>query len=138
MFEDAIARAKAIDAEYASSGKPAGPLHGLPISLKDNFNVAGVDTTVGFIAWANNPATFDSELTKLLREQGAIIFCKTNVPTAMMIAESYNNVWGYTASPWNRDTSSGGSSGGEGALLAFKGEFASGSWASGCVMTSAN
>lgn len=91
------------------------------MSLKDNFNVKGVDTTVGFIAWANDPATFNSELTSLLREQGAVIFCKTNVPTAMMIAESYNNVWDYTSSPWNRDTSSGGSSGGEGALLAFKG-----------------
>lgn len=81
-----------------------------------------MDTTVGFVAWANEPAAIDSELTQLLREQGGVVFCKTNVPTAMMIAESYNNVWGYTASPWNRDTSSGGSSGGEGALLAFKGE----------------
>jgi amidase len=121
FFEQAIADAKKIDDAYAQTGKPAGPLHGLPVSLKDNFNVKGYDTTVGFIAWCNEAAKIDSELTKLLREQGAVLYCKTNVPTAMMIAESYNNVWDYTCSPWNRNTSSGGSSGGEGALLAFKG-----------------
>jgi len=48
-----------------------------------------------------------------------------NVPTAMMIAESYNNVWGYTCNPYNRNCSSGGSSGGESALLALKGTYSS-------------
>lgn len=44
----------------------------------------GVDTTVGFIAWCNQPAEYDSEMTKILRENGAVIHCKTNVPTAMV------------------------------------------------------
>ncbi|BEJ12517.1 hypothetical protein CspHIS471_0209770 [Cutaneotrichosporon sp. HIS471] len=121
FFEQAITQAKKIDDAYAQTGKPAGPLHGLPVSLKDNFNVKGYDTTVGFLAWCNEAAKIDSEMVKLLNEQGAVPFCKTNVPTAMMIAESYNNVWNYTCSPWNRNTSSGGSSGGEGALVALKG-----------------
>jgi len=54
---------------------------------------------------------------------GAVFYCKTNIPTSMMIAESYNNVFGYCTNPWNRLTSSGGSSGGEGALVAMKGEY---------------
>ncbi|WVQ79332.1 hypothetical protein IAT38_001429 [Cryptococcus sp. DSM 104549] len=123
FFDKAIETAKSIDAEYAKTQTPLGPLHGLPVSLKDNFYVEGVDTTVGFVAWANDPATKEkeSEMTKIMRECGAVLFCKTNVPTAMMIAESYNNVWGYTCNPHNRDCSSGGSSGGESALLALKG-----------------
>lgn len=54
------------------------------MSLKDNFNVKGLDTTVGFVAWCNEPQKADSELVQLLREQGAILYCKTNVPTAMV------------------------------------------------------
>ncbi|WWD20157.1 hypothetical protein CI109_104633 [Kwoniella shandongensis] len=123
FFDEALKIAKQIDEQYAQTKTPLGPLHGLPVSLKDNFNVEGVDTTVGFIAWANDPAPKEkeSEMTKIMRECGAVLFCKTNVPTAMMIAESYNNVWGYTTNPYNRQLSSGGSSGGEGALLALKG-----------------
>ncbi|WVQ66347.1 uncharacterized protein L199_004526 [Kwoniella botswanensis] len=122
-FTAALENAKAIDEEYARTGTPLGPLHGLPVSLKDNFYVQGVDTTVGFVAWANDPAPKEkeSEMTKIMRECGAVLFCKTNVPTAMMIAETYNNVWGYTTNPYNRKCSSGGSSGGESALLALKG-----------------
>jgi amidase len=54
-------------------------LHGLPVSLKDNFNVEGLDTTLGFVAWANDPATADKEsiLVKQLKDLGAIILCKT-------------------------------------------------------------
>ena len=56
-----------------------GALHGLPVSLKDNFNIAGVDSTVGLVAWANDPATAatESEIVKIMRECGAVLFCKT-------------------------------------------------------------
>ncbi|WWC65718.1 uncharacterized protein I303_108340 [Kwoniella dejecticola CBS 10117] len=123
LFDTALENAKIIDEEYARTGAPLGPLHGLPVSLKDNFYIEGVDTTVGFVAWANDPAKKEkeSEMTKIMRDCGAVLFCKTNVPTAMMMPESYNNVWGYTCNPYNRDCSSGGSSGGESALLALKG-----------------
>lgn len=98
-------------------------MYGLPISLKDNFYVRGLDTTVGFVAWANDPTPVDkeSQLVTLLRAAGAIVLCKTNVPTAMMMAESYNNVFEYTSNPHNTRLSSGGSSGGESSLLALKG-----------------
>lgn len=84
FFNEGIARAKEIDAEYAKTGQPAGPLHGLPVSLKDNFNIKGYDTTVGFVAWCNEPQQHDSEMTTLMRESGAVLYCKTNVPTAMV------------------------------------------------------
>ncbi|RSH94942.1 hypothetical protein EHS25_000026 [Saitozyma podzolica] len=123
FFDAALSTAKSIDETFASTSQPIGPLHGLPISLKDNFYVEGVDTTVGFVGWSNDPASgkMESEMTKIMRETGAVLFCKTNVPTAMMMPETYNNTWGYTTNPHNRNLTSGGSSGGEGSLLALKG-----------------
>ncbi|KAF2758699.1 amidase, partial [Pseudovirgaria hyperparasitica] len=121
FFEEAIARAKSLDETFRETGKPIGPLHGLPISLKDNFNLVGKDSTVGFATFANDPATYDSVLVELLRDAGAVFYVKTNVPTAMMIAESVNNVFGRTVNPLNRNCTSGGSSGGESALIAFGG-----------------
>lgn len=105
----------------ARTGTPVGPLHGLPISLKDNFNLAGLDSTVGFVSHIGDPAAHDSTLAQLLADAGAVFYVKTNVPTAMMIAESVNNVFGRTVNPLNRRLTSGGSSGGESALIAFKG-----------------
>lgn len=62
-----------------------GPLHGLPISLKDNFNVVGYDSTVGFTSRVGKPAEYHATLVRLLQKLGAVRYCKTNVPTAMMI-----------------------------------------------------
>lgn len=120
-FERALTTAKALDEHLAKTGKPIGPLHGLPISLKDNFNLKGLDATVGFASHVDDPAPYDAVLADLLREAGAVFYVKTNVPTAMMIAETVNNVFGRTVNPRNRKLTSGGSSGGESALIAFKG-----------------
>lgn len=113
--------AQACDEHLARTGKPIGPLHGLPVSLKDNFNLKGLDATVGFVSHVGDPAPYDSTLATMLEEAGAVFYVKTNVPTAMMIAESVNNVFGRTVNPRNRQLTSGGSSGGESALIAFKG-----------------
>jgi amidase len=121
FFEEAIADARALDAHLKRSGKPKGPLHGLPISLKDNFYVAGTDSTLGFTSLANDPAVQESTLVEMLRAAGAVLYCKTNVPTAMMIAETVNNLTGRTLNPLNRSLTPGGSSGGEAALVAFMG-----------------
>ncbi|EFE41346.1 general amidase GmdB [Trichophyton verrucosum HKI 0517] len=121
LFPEAIKTAQALDTHLAATGKPLGPLHGLPISIKDNFNIAGKDSTLGFTAWVGQPATHNSILIDLLKAAGAVLYVKTNVPTAMMIAETVNNVFGRTTNPFNRLTSSGGSSGGESALIAFRG-----------------
>ncbi|KAL2833984.1 amidase signature domain-containing protein [Aspergillus pseudoustus] len=121
FFPLAISRAQELDEYLKVHGKPKGPFHGLPISIKDNFNYKGFDSTVGFASLVNEPATYNSTLVDLLLSAGAILYCKTNVPTAMMIAESVNNVYGRTVNPRNRSLTSGGSSGGESALIAFGG-----------------
>jgi len=137
FFDEAIETAKALDDYLDRTGKLVGPLHGLPISLKDNLEIKGKDSTVGFTSWVNKPAEYNATLVDMLEKLGAVRFCKTNVPTAMMIvyipfadqgegltgvqAESVNNVFGRTVNPLNRKTTSGGSSGGESALIAFGG-----------------
>ncbi|ORY63410.1 amidase [Pseudomassariella vexata] len=120
-FPRALETAQKLDTHLSQTGQPIGPLHGLPISLKDNFNLAGLDATVGFVSHIGDAAKSDSALAQLLAKAGAVFYVKTNVPTAMMIAESVNNVFGRTVSPLNRNLTSGGSSGGESALIAFKG-----------------
>lgn len=81
----------------------------------------GKDATLGFAALANKPASYNSTLVDMLLAAGAVLYVKTNVPTAMMIAESVNNVFGRTKNPRNRALTPGGSSGGESALIAFGG-----------------
>ncbi|KAK4989766.1 hypothetical protein LTR66_006968 [Elasticomyces elasticus] len=121
LFSSALSRARELDDHLAKTGSVVGPLHGLPISLKDNFNIIGTDSTVGFAHWVNKPATHNSALVDQLQDAGAVFYVKTNVPTAMMIAETVNNVFGRTTNPLNRNLTSGGSSGGESALIAFGG-----------------
>ncbi|KAK0947890.1 hypothetical protein LTR48_003800 [Friedmanniomyces endolithicus] len=121
MFDDALKQAKKLDEHFSTTGKTIGPLHGLPVSLKDNFNVPGYPSSVGFCAWALEPVKKESTIVGILRDLGAVAYCKTNVPTAMMIAESVNNCYGRTVNPLNRNLTSGGSSGGESALIAMKG-----------------
>ena len=78
-------QAKSLDNHLQRTGKTVGPLHGLPISLKDNFNVKGKDSTVGFTSLVNQPAEYNATLVEILERLGAVRYCKTNVPTAMMI-----------------------------------------------------
>ncbi|WPG97460.1 acetamidase [Acrodontium crateriforme] len=121
MFDDAMKRAKQLDEHFSKTGQTVGPLHGLPISLKDNFNIIGKPSSVGFCSWALDPMQEESSLVGMLRDLGAVLYTKTNVPTAMMIAESVNNCYGRTVNPLNRALTSGGSSGGESALIAMCG-----------------
>ncbi|PVI01725.1 amidase [Periconia macrospinosa] len=130
FFDAAIADARALDAYFAEHKKPVGPLHGLPVSLKDQFHVKGVETTMGYVGWigtfegktgTGKEKVFESELVKLLRKAGAVLYVKTSVPHTLMMGETTNNIIGYTLNPKNRRLTSGGSSGGEGALLGIKG-----------------
>ncbi|PLN81992.1 amidase [Aspergillus taichungensis] len=130
FFEAAIEDAKRLDAYYAEHKKPVGPLHGLPVSLKDQFHIKGVETTMGYVGWIgtfqgkkgdSRRGMFESELVRELRSLGAVLFCKTSVPVTLMAGETVNNIIGYTTNPQNRLLSCGGSSGGEGALIALKG-----------------
>jgi len=88
FFDEAIASAKALDDHLERTGKVVGPLHGLPISLKDNFNIKGKDSTVGFTSLVDDPAPYNATLVDMLEQLGAVRYCKTNVPTAMMIVRT--------------------------------------------------
>ncbi|KAF7916181.1 uncharacterized protein EAE98_010766 [Botrytis deweyae] len=124
FFSAAIERAKILDLQYASSkstGKPLPPLFGLPISLKDSFDVAGYDTSTGLGCCVNAPALENSALAAMLLDLGAILYCKTNLPQSIMTGDSHNNIFGRTLNPRNKSLTAGGSSGGEGALLALRG-----------------
>ncbi|KAG2354858.1 amidase signature enzyme [Suillus spraguei] len=121
LYEDARKQAKELDAEFASTKTLRGPFHGVPVSVKDNYQIEGYDATIGFTAWANNPGKKDACVVAQLRPAGAIIFVKTNVPQTMLAFECSNPLWGRTTNPWNNKYTCGGSSGREGALLAMDG-----------------
>ncbi|KAJ5332305.1 hypothetical protein MYU51_007307 [Penicillium brevicompactum] len=120
MFDEAHERALFLD-DLRAQGKLAGPLHGLPISIKDNFNYKGVDSTIGMICFLDDKAPENSPLVNILLDLGAVIYVKTNVPQTMMTTDSHNNVFDRTLNPWNTTLGPGGSSGGEGALIALRG-----------------
>ncbi|KAL4762550.1 ankyrin repeat protein [Aspergillus foveolatus] len=121
LFEPALQRAQELDDHLRRTGSPIGPLHGLPVSIKDSFNIRGVDSTVGIAALALHPSEKDAPLVSLLQSLGAIIIAKTNVPQTMGALDSANHVFGRTLNPRNRQLTAGGSTGGEGALLALRG-----------------
>ncbi|KAE8155155.1 amidase signature domain-containing protein [Aspergillus avenaceus] len=122
FFDVALARAKELDDHFAKTGKTTGPLHGLPISLKDCFNVTGVPTTIGFVSFLDKPPhTTNTALVDILLKAGAVLYVKTNLPQTMMTADSHNNIFGRTLNPNHLNLTAGGSSGGEGALIALRG-----------------
>ncbi|KFY82953.1 hypothetical protein V498_08377, partial [Pseudogymnoascus sp. VKM F-4517 (FW-2822)] len=98
-----------------------GPLAGIPVSLKDSNGVAGFDTTVGYSSKVGSKKPVDGALVRLLKDAGAVPYVKTNLPITLLSFESANDVWGRTTNPHNSKYSPGGSTGGEGALLAFGG-----------------
>ncbi|KAM0214729.1 hypothetical protein ACHAQD_008628 [Fusarium lateritium] len=84
LFKDALAQAQELDRHFAKEGKTTGPFHGVPISLKDQFNVKGYDTTLGYTSRAFKPASEDAVLVNILKKLGAIMICKTNLPQSIM------------------------------------------------------
>ncbi|KAH8120360.1 general amidase [Phellopilus nigrolimitatus] len=121
FVEQALARAVECDEYLKKNGNPMGALHGLPISLKDQVRLKGLETTMGYVSWIGDYAERDASLATILYEAGAVPFVRTNVPQTLMWPETFNNVFGRTVNPHNRNLTCGGSSGGEGALIGMKG-----------------
>ncbi|CAG7962777.1 unnamed protein product [Penicillium olsonii] len=121
LIPEAIESAKACDRFLARTGNPIGPLHGLPISVKEQISIAGHYTNVGFVSMVSNHSTEDASIVKSLKSLGAVVFARTNQPQSLMQLETSNNVYGATVNPRNRGLTAGGSTGGEGALMAMHG-----------------
>ncbi|PHH83989.1 hypothetical protein CDD83_2678 [Cordyceps sp. RAO-2017] len=110
-----------------------GSLAGIPISLKDTIDVKGYDSTVGVTCNARKPKVDDGVMVRLLKDLGAVPYVKTNIPTTLLSFESANDVWGRSSNPYNAQYCPGGSTGGEGALLALGGRIGIGSDVAGSV-----
>jgi len=120
LFDQARAQARAAD-EARARKEPLGPLHGIPITIKESFDVAGTPTTLGLSDKTTHCAKQDCPLVQRLRHAGAIVVGKTNVPQLLSYNETDNPVYGRTNNPWNLDRAPGGSSGGEAAIIAAGG-----------------
>ena len=117
--------ARAID-DCRRRGEPLGPLAGVPITVKECFQLTGTPTTLGVRRRGESHetvplATTDGPLIARLRSAGAIVVGKTNVPQLMLLYETDNPVYGRTNNPWDMGRGSGGSSGGEAAIIAAGG-----------------
>lgn len=148
MFTHALKEAQDLDAEYAKTGKLKGPrtffspapsalrvgplllptdvsstpaVHGVPVSLKDQINVKGVDSTIGYTQDVNSPADEDAVLVQVIRDAGGTPFTKTNVPQTMLSFECGNPLYGASRNPYDPSRTTGGSSGGEAGLLSSDG-----------------
>ncbi len=115
--ERARARAKSADAALAK-GEVWGPLHGVPMTIKESYNVAGSPTTWGDPKFKDNVTETNALAVDRLENAGAVLFGKTNVPLLLADNQSYNAIYGTTNNPWDLLRTPGGSSGGSAAALA--------------------
>ncbi len=117
--ERATAAATAAD-EAVAHGEPLGPLHGLPMTIKDAFETEGLRTTSGAPELADHVPDRDADAVARLRSAGAVIFGKTNLPIYAGDIQTFNDVFGTTNNPWDLTRGAGGSSGGAAAALAAR------------------
>jgi Asp-tRNA(Asn)/Glu-tRNA(Gln) amidotransferase A subunit family amidase len=120
-------------------GKPIGSLHGLPISVKEHVGMKDLDLNAGFVSWVGRTAKEDAHILQILWDAGAVFYARTTQPQSLMHLETNSNLYEYlivisvpllcvanfyyrmTVNPFNTSLTSGGSSGGEGALLGMRG-----------------
>ncbi len=117
LDDEAIADARRADTELAR-GKRRGPLHGVPITLKESLSMAGKVTCCGSMQLQENVPSEDATVVARIRRAGAIPIGRTNLPDMGMDSQTHNLVWGITRNPWDLERTPGGSSGGEGAAIA--------------------
>lgn len=111
FIEEGLVRAKELDAHLAATGKVVGPLHGLPVSIKDHILVKGHDTSSGYVAWAGKTvADRDAVFVDILRKSGAVLYVKTANPQTLLVSLSLGNGgpriimmhFDHDHSPWRR------------------------------------
>lgn len=117
----AINRAQELDEYFRAHKRPIGPLHGLPMSAKEHIGFEGLRCTTGYVSHWGVTSKKDAHILQVLHDAGAVFHCRTTVPQTMMHLETDSNLYGVTTNPHNRNLTSGGSSGGEGALVSLRG-----------------
>ena len=117
----ALKRAEYLDDCLATDRRPVGPLHGLPISVKEHIGMKGLGLNGGFVSWWDRKADADAFILQLLLNAGCVLYARTTEPQTLMHLETSSSLYGETVNPFNRALTSGGSSGGEGALLGLRG-----------------
>jgi fatty acid amide hydrolase len=120
LFDQARVQAEAADKKQGR-GEPLGALHGVPVTIKEQFRVKGTDATIGVLSQVGKKYDSEGPLVTKLRKAGAIILGKTNVTQTLAGWESDNRVYGRTNNPWDLTRTPGGSSGGESAIIAAGG-----------------
>jgi amidase len=120
LAEDVRERAREADADLAA-GRLRGPLHGLPFTIKDSLDTAGVVTTAGTVGWRDRVPTGDATVVARLKAAGGILLGKTNTPEFTWSDETDNDVYGRTSNPYDLERTPGGSSGGAAAIIAAGG-----------------
>ncbi|KAL8410439.1 hypothetical protein RB596_000212 [Gaeumannomyces avenae] len=129
-FDLALEHAKELDKHFQEHGSLVGPLHGVPVTLKDQFHIKGLETSAAYVGWigtfegkkgTGKERYFESELVRELKSLGAVPIGKTTLVTSGWAPETNNNILGYARNPHNQLLSTGGSSGGEGAMQALRG-----------------
>ncbi|KAK1963985.1 amidase [Colletotrichum sublineola] len=119
FMDEAIDQAKALDEHLAKTGKTVGPLHGVPISVKEMIPLAGHHSSLGFLI-TRHIDDKDSHMMAILRHAGAVFYCKTAQPQGVMHLETVS-LYGRVLNPFNINLTAGGSTGGGAALLAMRG-----------------
>jgi amidase len=117
LADDALATADAADASLASRSA-IGPLHGVPITVKENIDVSGSATTQGVVGLKNSIPRQDAPIIRHLKDAGAIVIGRTNMPDFGMRWHTDNDLYGATLNPWDASRTPGGSSGGEAVAIA--------------------
>jgi amidase len=120
LADGAIESAELADAELAA-GRTVGPLHGVPFTIKDSYDTAGVRTTAGTVGWRDRVPATDATVVARLRAAGAVLMGKTNTPEFTWSNETTNRLFGATSNPYDLARSPGGSSGGSAAIVAAGG-----------------
>lgn len=121
FMDEGLARANELDEYYKKTGKVIGPLHGVPISLKEHYDYKGKITNGGYVGMLDNVAETTNECVQILYDAGAVFYIRTSEPQMLMHLCSHNNITGLTKNPYNTNLTPGGSSSGEGAIAAMKG-----------------
>jgi len=116
-FDDALAKAELADREL-NEGRKLGPLHGVPMTIKESYVIADTPSSWGIEDFRDNVSDADGLAVKRFRAAGAHFLGKTNVPTELADFQSYNPIYGTTGNPWDTSRTPGGSSGGSAAALA--------------------